>query len=285
MNDTQNYRMEILGCIGHPIDENPTAVMIAAAFNNLKLNHKYLMIDVDSSALADAITGVKAFKMLGLNVTVPHKVNVIKYLDELDPLASMIGAVNTIVNDHGRLIGYNTDGLGFLQALNVNGIDITGKDVVILGAGGAARAIAFSCLTNGIHKIHIINRSSERGLGLVKSIRSAGGLAEFLEFVPGIKIPNTNIIVNATEIGMYPSTEIPPIDFDCIYPGQIVCDVIINPPMTSFLRVAKSHGATIVDGLGMLVYQGARGIELWTGKYPSTNVMKESLLSCFETLN
>lgn len=282
MKDIQNFRSELLGCIGQPIDENPTIVMNEAAINDLKLNYRYLLFDVDAAALSDAIAGVRALKMVGINVTMPHKVNVIKYLDELDPKAALIGAVNTIVNVHGRLVGYNTDGSGFIQSLIVKGIEITGKDVVMLGAGGAAHAIAFSCLANGIRKLYVINRNKEHGNELVQSIRSAGGSAEFLEFIPGIKIPNAQIIVNTTTIGMYPSTGIPPIDLDCIYPGQIVCDVIVNPPITNLLREAKSRGATIIDGLGMLVYQGVSCIELWTGRTPSVDVMRESLIRCFD---
>ncbi|HAX40847.1 MAG TPA: shikimate dehydrogenase [Clostridiales bacterium] len=278
----QNYLDCLVGVIGHPAAENPGVVIQEAAFRALGLNlWRFLTIDVDPDKLEDAIKGLKAFKMRGINCTIPHKINVIPYLDALSESARLIGAVNTIVNDGGRLFGDNTDGKGFMESLRENGVDPSGKKIVILGAGGAARAVSVELSLAGAGSITIVNRPEDAHL--------AKGLMELL----GKIIPNntlvswdhaylvpadTDILVNATSIGLYPNIDdIPNIDLDTILPTMFVQDVIPNPAITPFLRAAEARGARWNTGTGMLINQAALNIEMWTGRKPDKAVMQKAL--------
>lgn len=278
----QNYLDCLVGVIGHPAAENPGVVIQEAAFRALGLSlWRFLTIDVDPDKLEDAIKGLKAFKMRGINCTIPHKINVIPYLDALSESARLIGAVNTIVNDGGRLFGDNTDGKGFMESLRENGVDPRDKKIVILGAGGAARAVSVELSLAGAGSITIVNRPEDAHL--------AKGLMELL----GKIIPNnalvswdhtylvpsdTDILVNATSIGLYPDIDdIPNIDLDTILPTMFVQDVIPNPAITPFLRAAEARGARWNTGTGMLINQAALNIEMWTGRKPDKAVMQKAL--------
>jgi shikimate dehydrogenase len=282
-----NYKAELVGVFGHPVAENPTIVMQEAAFKALNLNWRYLTIEVFPEDLADAFKGLRAMNMRGINLTIPHKVEVLQYLDDVAPDAALMGAVNTVRRDGDKLIGENTDGKGFIQSLRQNaGIELAGKNIVILGAGGAARAIGVEAALAGAPQITIVNRSAARGKALTALLNEKTGTqAIFIEWANAYAIPaGTDVLVNATSIGLFPNVaEVPNIDFDTISAGITVCDVIPNPPNTPFLREAAARGATTLDGLGMLVYQGAIGFTMWTGLEAPVSVMYQALQTVFSS--
>ncbi|MBN2704464.1 MAG: shikimate dehydrogenase [Pontiellaceae bacterium] len=275
-----NYKEELVGVFGYPVAENPTVVMQAAAFEALKLNWRYLTIEVLPNDLEAAMNGLRALNMRGVNLTIPHKVEVLKYLDEVSPAAALMGAVNTVVRKGDRLIGENTDGKGFLRALKQDAqMDPCGKKVVVLGAGGAARAITVELALAGAEQITIVNRSAERGRILTNLLNTKTSVSATFEpwerayAVP----PETDILINATSIGLPPNAdEKPQVEYDSILPSMLVCDVI-PAPTTPFLSEAKACGSAVLDGLGMLVYQGAIGFALWTGEEAPVEVMHQAL--------
>ena len=284
MAEAPNYRAELVGVFGHPVSENPTVVMQEAAFAELGLNWRYLTVEVLPADLAAAMKDVRAFNMRGVNLTIPHKVAVLRYLDEVKPDAALMGAVNTVVRVGDRLVGENTDGKGFMTALTQDAkVDPRGKRVVILGAGGAARSITVELALAGAERLTVVNRSPGRGQELVELLNSRTPVkAVFAAWSGSYAIPaGTEILVNATSIGLFPNVnEKPEIAYDSIRPGMVVCDVI-HTPMTPFLAEAQGRGAQIVDGLGMLVYQGAIGFKLWTGLDAPVKVMYDALARAF----
>jgi shikimate dehydrogenase len=284
MSSNPNYKAELVGVFGHPVAENPTVVMEEAGFQALQLNWRYLTIEVLPEELEAAMQGMRAFNMKGINLTIPHKVEVLKYLDEVKPDAALMGAVNTVVRVGDNLVGENTDGKGFMRALTQDAkVNPKGKKVLVLGAGGAARSITVELALAGADQITIVNRSVERGKGLTDLINSkTQAKANFTAwqgryFIPG----DTDILVNATSIGLPPlSDEKPEIDYATIRPGMVVCDVIPTPT-TPFLKEAQERGAKAVDGLGMLVYQGAIAFKLWTGLEAPVQAMHVALAKAF----
>ena len=277
---SKNYRAELVGCFGDPIDGNPTGVMEEAAFNALGLNYRYLTLLVKKENLEDAIKGAKAMSFKGLNLTMPHKIAVIPYLDGLTKAAEIIGAVNTIVVKDGLWIGENTDGKGFVSALFKSGVNLQGKTVTILGAGGAARAIAVECALAGVKKLNIINRTKSHGEDLSKLINEKTNVkSEYIPWIPGIDIPsNTDIIIQATCIGLHPNvSEKPDINYESILPSMVACDVVFNPVEPLFLKEAQKRGAKTVSGIGMLVQQGALNFSLWTGQEAPVDIMYQTL--------
>ena len=278
----QNYLDSLVGVFGHPAAENPGVVIQEAAFRALGLNlWRFLTIDVDPDKLEDAIKGLKAFKMRGINCTIPHKINVIQYLDELSESARLIGAVNTIVNNDGKLFGENTDGKGFMESLSENGVDPKGKKIVILGAGGAARAVSVELALAGAGSITIVNRPEDAYLAasLMELLKRIIPDNAFVTWDHTYSVPaDTDILVNATSIGLYPNiNDIPNIDLDTILSSMFVQDVIPNPAITPFLRAAEARGARWNTGTGMLINQAALNIEMWTGKKPDKAVMFKAL--------
>ena len=285
MSETVNYKAELVGAFGNPIAENPTIVMQEAAFKAAGLHWRYLNFEVHQGHLEDAIKGIRAMNMKGINLTIPHKVEVLKYLDEVAPDAALMGAVNTVRREGNKLIGENTDGKGFLRALKENAqVDPNRKNVVILGAGGAARAISVELALAGVSQITIVNRTVERGEELVALLdQKTQTTATFVEWNTAYKIPSeTNILVNATSIGLFPDVEEKPdIAYPSITPEMLVCDVIPNPPHSAFLKEVETRGAKTLDGLGMLVYQGAIGFTMWTGVDAPVKVMHQALKTVF----
>lgn len=284
MSSNPNYKAELVGVFGHPVAENPTVVMQEAAFRALNLNWRYLTIEVYPQDLGIAIQGLRAFNMKGINLTIPHKVEVLKYLDEVKPDAALMGAVNTVVRIGDSLIGENTDGKGFMRALTRDAkVDPRNKNVIVLGAGGAARSITVELALAGAKKITVVNRSSERGIKLTDLLNEKTPVnARFVQWQEAYSIPeDSDILVNATSIGLFPNIhEEPDLIYDSIQPDMVVCDVI-PAPMTQFLTTAKSRSAKTVDGLGMLVYQGAIGFKLWTGLDAPMEVMYKALAEVF----
>ena len=285
MSEQTSYRKELTGVFGDPVDENPTVVMIEAGFKALGLRWSYLNLKVAPENLAAAVQGLRAMSFRGINLTIPHKCEVIQYLDEVAADARIMGAVNTVYVKEGRLIGVNTDGKGFLRALNEDAkVDPAGKKIVILGAGGAARAITVELALAGAAELIIVNRNPQRGQELVALLQAhTGARATFQPWRDAWAVPEaTDVLVNATSIGLYPEVDdLPSLDYATIKPGLVVCDVIPNPPQTRFLDAAEARGAVTLDGLGMLVYQGAIAFQLWTGQDAPVAVMKQALAAEF----
>ncbi|MGO8693145.1 MAG: shikimate dehydrogenase [Rectinemataceae bacterium] len=279
----QNYLDNLVGVFGHPAAENPGVVIQEAAFRDLGLERwHFLTIDVDPSGLGDAILGLKAMKFRGINCTIPHKIEVLKYIDKLSPSAELIGAVNTIVNDNGILTGENTDGKGFMIALESAGIAAGGRKVVVLGAGGAARAICVELALAGARHLTIVNipRDMALGEGLVKILAKNTKVAvDYVPWVDKFRIPaGTDILVNATSIGLYPNVDDKPnIDYETITKGMYVQDVIPNPAFTPFLQEADRRGVRWQSGMQMLINQAALNITMWTGLEPNKDVMLKAL--------
>jgi shikimate dehydrogenase len=284
MSPNPNYKAELVGVLGYPVAENPTVVMQEAGFQALDLNWRYLTIEVLPRDLEAAMQGVRAFNMKGINLTIPHKVEVLKYLDEVKPDAALMGAVNTVIRIGDKLVGENTDGKGFMYSLTHDaGVNPKGRKVLVLGSGGAARSITVELAQAGAEQITIVNRSSERGEVLTDLLNSKTSTkAKFIQWQGQYSIPNdTDILVNATSIGLFPNeNEKPDINYDSVTSRMAVCDVI-HTPLTPFLKEARDRGAKIVDGLGMLVYQGAIGFKLWTGVEAPVEAMYKALSKAF----
>ena len=242
---------------------------------------RYINCEVPPAQLGDAVRGARAMGWKGFNCSIPHKVAVIEHLDGLGRSADIIGAVNTIVRHGDKLIGENTDGKGFVKALQ-EVVNPQGKRVVLFGAGGAARAVAVELALAGAESFHIVNRGVERGQALVELLRTKTlAKAELVAWQGPYRIPtDVDIVVNATSIGLFPDVDATlDLDLDTLRPELVVADGIHNPPLTHLLRAAQSRGCRTVDGLGMLVNQGVIGVEYWTGRTPDAQVMRESLLA------
>ncbi len=281
----KNYRADLVGVFGDPVDGNPTGVVEEAAFAALGLNWRYLTCKVAVEDLEAAIGGMRALGMRGVNLTMPHKVEVIRHLDELSEAARIIGAVNTVICRDGRLIGENTDGKGFVKSLQDEGLELQGKRIAILGAGGAAKAIGVECALAGAKKLVIFNRNAARGAELVKTIiENTSAQAEYIPWQGAAEIPaDTDILINATCVGLHPHMQdYPNIDYAGIRPNMIVCDVVFNPMMPVFLQKAQERGAKVITGLGMLVNQAALNFEYWTGEKAPREIMMDALKKEFE---
>lgn len=276
-----NYKAELVGCFGQPVAENPTGVMQEAAFRAAGLNWRYLTVEVAPENLAAGIGGMRAFGMRGVNLTIPHKVAVLQLLDELSDEAQVIGAVNTVVVRDGRLIGENTDGKGFLRGVRKDGgLDPAGKKIVVLGAGGASRAVTAELALAGAAEVVVVNRTVERGRAMVEDLASKTGRP--LRFEPWegtyTVAGDIDLLVNATSIGLYPNVDAcPDVDLDAAKPDMLVADAVFNPPETRLLARARERNLPTLDGLSMLVYQGVIGFQLWTGREPDEAVMKQAL--------
>lgn len=282
-----SFLSEIVACLGQPVAENPTQYMQEQAFLALGLPWRYLTLEVPPEKLPGALAGMRALNFAGGNCTIPHKIAVIPLLDEITPAAGKIGAVNTIVRQaDGRLLGENTDGKGFIRSVVEAGFDIPGSRAVVLGAGGAARAIAVELALAGAAGVTLVNRTSERAAALAAHVQGQTGVpAAAAAWSGAFAVPaGTQLLVNATSIAMYPDVDARvPVDYDTLRPGLLACDVIPNPPDTPFLRLARAAGAQTLDGMGMLVYQGAIGFRMWTGCEAPTDVMREALQEVFST--
>jgi len=274
-------RTNILCVIGHPIEHSMSPVMHNAALNDLSLDYVYLAFDIPPNDLKKAILGFKKRNIIGINVTIPHKEAIIPYLDELDPLSKQIGAVNTIKNEGGVLLGRNTDALGAKKALMDAGFKIEGKKALILGAGGAARAISFA-LSEKIDEIFISNRTEERAIKLAKELHNKTKIKatgkDMSEKTLRSLTYSVDILINTTPIGMYPKIDISPISKDLLNENLFIFDIIYNPLQTRLLKDAKETGSKILNGLDMFINQGALAFEWWTGKKPNVKLMKEKVI-------
>jgi len=287
-----NFKQELTGCFGYPVAENPTQAMVEPAYRAMGLDWRYLTLEVRPENLAAAVAGARAFGFRGFNCTIPHKVAVIQHLDSLGESASLMGAVNCVVNRDGLFIGENTDGKGFVASFCALA-DPRGESLVLLGAGGAARAIGVEMALAGCSRITLVNRDEKRGRELEALFR--GKLRERVKamgrelaetYVPwqgDFRVPEgTDILVNATSIGLFPDVNARvPLAMETVSAEMIVADVIPNPPTTRLVREACERGCRVIDGLGMLVAQGVIGIEYWTGKTPDAAVMRRALEQVF----
>lgn len=283
MTHALNFKQELTAVFGKPVAENPSQVMVEAAYRHHRLPWRYLTIEVDPLRLEDAVRGSRAMGFAGFNCTIPHKVAVIPYLDDLAESARLIGAVNCVVRKGDRLIGENTDGRGFLTSLRKL-VDPRGLQIVLFGAGGAARAIGVELALAGAARIVVVNRGEERGRELAVVLGKAGSRDVHHVAWKGIyRIPQTaDVVINATSIGLFPDVDAElPIDLDSLLPGMVVADVIPNPPRTHLIRAAEKRGCRFIDGLGMLVNQGVIGVKLWTGIDPEPAVMRAALEEVF----
>ncbi|MDF1659176.1 MAG: shikimate dehydrogenase [Verrucomicrobiales bacterium] len=284
-----NFKQELTACYGYPVSENPTQAMIEPAYAAMGLDWRYLTLEVKPENLSSAVAGARAFGFQGFNCTIPHKVEVIQYLDGLGDSARLMGAVNCVVNRNGQFIGENTDGKGFVSSFKELD-NPKGKSMVLLGAGGAARAIGVEMALAGVREITLVNRNEERGRELTNlfesDLNAAVGGDLKITYVPwqgDFEVPpGTDIVVNATSIGLFPDIDARiPLNTDTLTSEMIVADVIPNPPATRLVREARDKGCRVIDGLGMLVAQGVIGIEFWTGKSPDPEVMRSSLEKVF----
>jgi shikimate dehydrogenase len=265
--------------MGQPVAGNPTQYMMEKALAAAGLDWRYLTLEVAPADLGDAVRGMKAMGFRGGNFTMPHKVAVIEHLDGLSDAARLIGAVNCVYrNAQGGLTGENTDGKGFVQSL-AGVIDPKGKEVVVLGAGGAARAIAVELALAGATRVDVVNRSAERGADLVKLLGERVKVSSELSAWNGdFAVPEScDLVVNATSIGMNDPDGRVPVAESSLRARLVAADVIVNPADTLFLQAARRRGCTTIDGLGMLVNQAVIGFQIWTGVRPNAAIMREAL--------
>lgn len=270
------------GVIGDPINHSLSPIIQNAAFEALDLNFVFLAYKVKTSGLEDAVNGARALNIRGLNVTMPHKTRIIDFLDRIDLSAQIIKSVNTVLNKENLLFGFNTDGVGALRALKENGVEPKGRKVLLLGAGGAARAIAYT-LAKEADELVVLNRT----------VKSSHNLAKLLEKTVGKKVASgslsisdiqrnlqdSDILINATSLGMKPKPQESPVPIKLLRRDLSVMDIVYNPIETRLIKDAKSMGAVVIGGIEMLIYQGAASFEIWTGKSAPIQVMKKAALS------
>jgi len=267
--------------IGDPVQHSLSPLIQNAAFSALGIKSTYISFRVPSPDLKTSIESLKSIGIAGFNVTIPHKMSILKYLDKLDPTASKSNAVNTVKNDTGKLIGYNTDIYGFIQPLYTRNIDFKGKKVLIIGAGGAAYAIVTSLsYEKGIEKIILVNRSSDKASKLVEHALKLGLNIHKEDFENLSQIASqSDLIINSTSIGL--NNESSPIERNYINPNSLVYDIVYKPIVTDLLRKAKEVNARVVYGYEMLIAQGAQAFKIWTGCDAPINAMKNALFGIF----
>jgi shikimate dehydrogenase len=275
-------KTKVCGVIGDPIEHTLSPIMHNAAFTALNLDYVFLAFKVKPAKLENAIDGMRALNIRGLNVTMPHKTSVLNFLDRIDLSAQIVNSVNTILNRENKLFGFNTDGIGALKALRENGVEPKGKKVLLLGAGGAARAISYA----------IVKESDELTV-LNRNVKQAQELARFLEKTANKKIvagslstkdiqqnlQDSDILINATSIGMKPRAEESLVVPKLLRDNLVVMDIVYNPLETKLAKDAKAAGSKVVSGIEMLIYQGAASFELWTSKSAPVEVMRRAVLN------
>ncbi|MEM1601775.1 MAG: shikimate dehydrogenase [Candidatus Bathyarchaeia archaeon] len=277
-------KTKVCALIGYPVEHSLSPAIQNAAFQHLGLDYVYVAFNVKPENLCYAIMGARSLGIHGLNVTMPHKIEVIRYLDDLDGNVRLVGSVNTILNINGKLIGYTTDGIGALNALRYSGEDPTNKKIVILGAGGASRSISF-LLAKYARELVILNRTVEKAENLAKEIASSLGMGQdavrFGRLDYGhleLELRDADIVINATSIGMKPSDGETPISRELLHSNLTVFDIVYEPLETRLLREARQVGAKTIDGLSMLIHQGAASFEIWTGMKAPIEVMRKAAL-------
>jgi shikimate dehydrogenase len=272
-------RTELYAVIGNPVRHSLSPALHNGAFGTMGLNAVYLAFEV--SDLPKAMSGIRGLGIRGVSVTVPFKTQVIPFLDDVEAMAAKMKAVNTILNDDGRLIGYNTDWSGALEALEEK-IEVQGKKVLLFGAGGAARAIGFGLKRKGC-EVTLLNRSAERAEALSNEL---GFLFQPLSSCRerGSKDRDVQVVINATTVGMHPHDSESPVPREILREGMAVMDIVYRPLRTKLLREAEEEGCVTINGLEMLVRQGVGQLEIWTGKRPDLKKAKEDLRAALDNL-
>lgn len=270
--------MKLYGVIGDPIAQSMSPIMQGQEFQQLGIHAHYQPFHIKPKDLEDAVKGMKAIGVEGFNITSPHKTAIIPLIDKIDPLAEAIGAVNTVVREDDQFIGYNTDGEGFIKALQADWKEhFDNERVLIIGAGGAAKAIFYTLLSKGIVNIDICNRSVERAKKLILDCPYQGNSTALSLSSAEAGLGKYDLIIQTTSIGMYPDLSSSPISLDALRSDTFVSDIIYNPFETAILTGAKQKGAQIQNGLGMFVYQGALAFERWTGIMPDVERMANTV--------
>lgn len=269
-------KTKILGLFGFPVEHTLSPAMHNAAFKTMGVDMRYLPFKVSPQDLLHAVRAVRALNLTGVNITVPHKEKVIPHLDEVDKEALFIGAVNTIVNKDGKLIGYNTDGRGFMKSLFETGINVRGKKILIIGAGGASRAISYY-LSEKAGKLFLFDIDKKKADRLINDLSSIRKNVFFFNLHPSSFNPafhELDLIINATPLGLKKGDPLP-INLNNLHKKHIICDLIYKK--TPLLDKASQKGCKTMNGLGMLLWQGVFALELWTGKKPPVAVMQKAL--------
>ncbi|MBD2844495.1 shikimate dehydrogenase [Paenibacillus sp. IB182496] len=268
--------------IGDPIRHSKSPLMLNRAFAEAGINGVYTAFHVKKEQLGDFVAGVRAMGVRGVNVTIPHKLDIMPHLDRIDESSRAIGAVNTIVNDDGVLTGYNTDGLGYVRSLKEEvEPELAGKRIVVLGAGGAARGVLYALTKERPGAITVVNRTLAKAEALARDLAPYGTVAAADSGALARLCADADIVINTTSVGMHPSTDEVPLDAGWLRPGAVASDLIYNPMVTRFLREAEQRGCRIHGGLGMFVYQGALAFEYWTGRPAPVAAMREVVLRAF----
>ncbi|MGL4796772.1 MAG: shikimate dehydrogenase [Paraclostridium sp.] len=263
-----NGKTKMVCLIGNPVEHSFSPYIHNYLFEKYSINNNYVCFNVCNEDLKEAINGVKALGIAGCNITIPHKVEIMKYLDYIDPNANLIGAINTIKNENGRLIGYNTDGIGFVKSITDKGFEVKGKDIIILGAGGACRSIAVELASQGAKNIEIRNRSAENAKIICDIITNNFNTNSTYSTkdICSKDLVNIDIIINTTPIGMDKDFESCPINEDIeVNDKLLVCDIVYNPHETKFIKWAKNNELDVIYGIDMLINQAIYGFYIWTG--------------------
>ena len=271
-------RTGVLGVIGHPVSHSGSPAMHNAALAATGLDYVYVAFPVPPEGAAHVGRAMRHLGIRGLNVTVPHKQAVLPGLDEIAPEAGAIGAVNTIDHRDGRLVGHNTDAYGVLASLREGGLERLPPRVALLGAGGAAQAVLYALLSRGeVEEVLLLNRTTSRAEGLAESL-DGGGRVRVAPLAESGSVREAGLVINATSIGMEPEAGVSPLgDGSVLHDGMVVLDIVYKPLRTRLLEQALAVGARALDGLGMLVHQGARAFEIWTGVRPPVDVMRRAI--------
>ncbi len=275
-------KTRVCGVIGDPVAHTLSPTIHNAAFNHLKLDFVFLAFRVKTADLENAMRGMRGLGIHGLNVTMPHKSAVIGYLDEVDSTVKFLGSANTILNKAGKLSGFNTDGVGALKALRENGVALSDKKVLLLGAGGAAKAVAFS-FAQEAGELAILNRAAEKAAVLADALNRVLGK----KIVGGALSPravqknlqDADILVNATSVGMHPNINQSLVAPQWLRPNLTVMDIVYNPVETKLAKDARAAGTKVISGVEMLIYQGAASFEIWTGCSAPIEVMRKAALN------
>ncbi|CAM3244096.1 shikimate dehydrogenase [Paenibacillus lupini] len=269
----------LYGVIGDPIRHSKSPIMMNRAFRETGINGAYMAFHITPDKLGEFVAGIRAMGIRGVNVTIPHKLDIMNYMDEIDAGARTIGAVNTIVNDNGRLIGYNTDGIGYVRSLKEEAEpNLAGKRIVVIGAGGASRGIVYALAGEQPESITIANRSVERAEELSQSFRTLADIRATAMDELQVACQEADIVINTTSVGMHPHMDASPIDGSWLKAGAVASDLIYNPLRTKFLLDAEQRGCRVHGGLGMFIYQGAYAFEYWTGQSAPVAAMRETVL-------
>lgn len=278
-------KTKVCALIGDPIEHSLSPTIHNAAFQHLKLDFVYVAFQVKKEELKDAIRGLRNLRIHGLNVTMPHKTAIIKYLDEVDATAKAIKSVNTILNRDGKLLGFSTDGVGALNALRNNQVEPRDKKILLLGAGGAAKAIAFQ-LAPEVEELRVLNRNRRKAKELGKFLQRKFDKKTTCKMLSSTMLEkwlkDADILINATSVGMHPHSDRTLVKRDWLRPELTVMDIVYDPLETQLIKDAKAVGAKVVYGTEMLVFQGAASFQIWCGHSAPVNIMREAIFRKLE---